>query len=234
MKTSNILLILLFVISISLNSAVPIVVNVKLKNRDFVEAREGGPYEQQKFGAAKFISLNGPGTCVLIPSDSLMLEVEANQSMYITADRHGDTLFIKTDASKYSAVSTPHFKLYLQLVEYITCTGTNIELSGNLIPEQARSYRIHLFNSKLVIKGRDSGLSPYRQFFDQLFVTGTNDSGIDFSSQVTIRNLSLVNIRNTLIDGSSVAIDEINTTFDPKAVVKMRSLRGAIEINSTP
>ena len=42
MKTSNVLLILLFVISISLNSAVPIVANLKLKNRDFVEAREGG------------------------------------------------------------------------------------------------------------------------------------------------------------------------------------------------
>ena len=234
MKTSNVLLILLFVISISLTSAVPIVVNMKLKNREFVEAREGGPYKQQKFSATKFISLNGPGTYVLIPSDSLMLEVETNQSKYITADQRGDTLFINNNASKYNALSKPRFNVYLPLVEDVTCTDSNIELKGNLSPELARSYHIDLFNSKLVVKGRDIRFTPYRQFFDQLFVTGTNDSGIDLSSQVTIRNLSLVNIKNTVIDGSSVAIDEINTTFDSKAIVKMRSLRGAIEINATP
>ena len=61
---------------------------------------------------------------------------------------------------------------------------------------------------------------------------GPVDSGL--SSQVTIRNLSLVNMKNTVIDGSTVAIDEINTTFDQNAIVKMRSLRGAIEINAAP
>ena len=64
MKTSTILLIVLFVISISLISAVPIMFNLKLKNGDFVEARVGGPYQQQKFGVAKFVSLNGLGTVV--------------------------------------------------------------------------------------------------------------------------------------------------------------------------
>jgi len=233
MKTSNILLIVLFVISISLTSAVPIMFNLKLKNGDFVENRETGQYKQQKFGAAKFIFLNGLGSCILIPS-SLMLESEASQSRNITTDLRGDTLFIRSNVSENNVLTRPNFKLYLTGAELIQCTDTNIELKGAVIPEQARSYHIDLFNSNLVIKGRDTDLTPYRQFFDQLFIKGKERSQIDFSSQLSIRNLDLVNIQHTLIDGSSVAIDEINTMFDPKAIVKMKSLRGTIEISATP
>ena len=234
MKTSNILLIVLFVISISLTSAVPIMFNLKLKNGDFVENRETGQYKQQKFGAAKFIFLNGLGTGILVPSDSLMLESEASQSRNITTDLRGDTLFIRSNVSENNVLTRPNFKLYLTGAELIQCTDTNIELKGAVIPEQARSYHIDLFNSNLVIKGRDTDLTPYRQFFDQLFIKGKERSQIDFSSQLSIRNLDLVNIQHTLIDGSSVAIDEINTMFDPKAIVKMKSLRGTIEISATP
>ena len=235
MKTSNVLLILLFVISISLISAIPIVVNLKLNNRDFVTDRESSRYELHEFGAARFISLKGLANCILVPSDSLKLEVEASQSNAISTDRRGDTLIIRSDQSNNHAVLyAPNFKLYLPLVERIACYDSNIELNGSVIPKGARSYRIDLYNSKLVIKGRDAGLAPYRQFFDQLFVTGANDSGVDLSSLVTIQNLNLVNINNTVIDGYSVAIDEINTTFDPKARVKMRSVHGAIKINAIP
>ncbi|HMI65550.1 MAG TPA: hypothetical protein VK517_05915 [Cyclobacteriaceae bacterium] len=233
MKTSNILLIVLFVISISLTSAVPIMFNLKLKNGDFVENRETGQYKQ-KFGAAKFIFLNGLGSGILVPSDSLMLESEASQSRNITTDLRGDTLFIRSNVSENNVLTRPNFKLYLTGAELIQCTDTNIELKGAVIPEQARSYHIDLFNSNLVIKGRDTDLTPYRQFFDQLFIKGKERSQIDFSSQLSIRNLDLVNIQHTLIDGSSVAIDEINTMFDPKAIVKMKSLRGTIEISATP
>jgi hypothetical protein len=199
-----------------------------------VENRETGQYKQQKFGAAKFIFLNGLGSCILIPSDSLMLESEASQSKNITTNRSGDTLVIRNDAPENNELTKPNFKLYLAGAELIQCTDTNIELKGAVIPEQARSYHIDLFNSSLVIKGRDTGLTPYRQFFDQLFIKGKERSQIDFSSQLSIRNLDLVNIQHTLIDGSSVAIDEINTTYDPKAIVKMKSHRGAIEISADP
>jgi hypothetical protein len=234
MKTSNVLLILLFVISISLISAVPIMFNLKLKNGDFVEARVGGPYQQQKFGVAKFVSLNGLGTVVLVPSDSLMLELEASQSKNITADQRGDTLFIRSDVSENSALARLNLNLYLPGVEHILVTDTNVELKGAVTPEQARSYHVDLFNSNLVIKGRDARFAPYRQFFDRLFVKGAERSEIDLSSQLSIRKLDLVNIKRTMIDGSRVAIDEINTTYDPKAIVKMKSLHGAIEISADP
>ena len=234
MKTSTILLIVLFVISISLTSAVPIMFNLKLKNGEFMENRETGQYKQQKFNAAKFIFLNGLGSGILIPSDSLMLESEASQSKNITTNRSRDTLFIRNDAPENNELTKPNFKLYLTGAELIRCTDTNIELKGAVIPEQARSYHIDLFNSNLVIKGRDTSLTPYRQFFDQLFIKGKERSQIDFASQLSIRNLDLVNIQHTLIDGSSVAIDEINTTYDPKAIVKMKSNRGAIEISAVP
>ncbi len=234
MKTSTILLIVLFVISISLTSAVPIMFNLKLKNGDFVEARDGGSYQQQKFGIAKFVSLNGLGTVVLVPSDSLMLEWEANQSKNVTADQRGDTLFIKSDVSENNALPRLNLNLYLPDVEHILVTDTNVELNGAVSPEQARSYHFDLFNSNLVIKGREARSAPYRQFFDQLVVKGTERSEINLSSQLSIRKLDLVNIQHTLIDGSSVAIDEINTTYDPKAIVKMKSFRGTIEISAVP
>src|SRR6267154_305470 len=203
MKTSTILLIVLFVISISLTSAVPIMFNLKLKNGEFMENRETGQYKQQKFNAAKFIFLNGLGSGILIPSDSLMLESEASQSKNITTNRSRDTLFIRNDAPENNELTKPNFKLYLTGAELIRCTDTNIELKGAVIPEQARSYHIDLFNSNLVIKGRDTSLTPYRQFFDQLFIKGKERSQIDFASQLSIRNLDLVNIQHTLIDGSS-------------------------------
>src|SRR5258708_24305758 len=119
MKRSTILLIVVFVIRISLTSAVPIMFNLKLKNGDFVEARDGGPYQQQKFGVAKFVSLNRLGTVVLVPSDSLMLELEASQSKNITADEHGDTLFIRSDVLGDSALPRLNLNLYLPAVEHI-------------------------------------------------------------------------------------------------------------------
>jgi hypothetical protein len=136
--------------------------------------------------------------------------------------------------SENNALTRLNLNLYLPGVEHILCTDTNVELKGAVSPEQARSYHVDLFNSNLVIKGREARSAPYRQFFDQLFVKGTERSEINLSSQLSIRKLDLVNIQHTVIDRSSVAIDEINATFDPKAVVKMRSLRGAVEISADP
>ena len=232
MKTSNLLLLVLFVISVSFISAIPLVVNMKLKGRDFEKDADAGRYDHRKFGAIKFVALKGLTNAVLIPSDSVEVEVETSQRESIVATRSGDTLFITNRSKTIIAANTPTCKVYLPVVEHITCSDSRIELRGSVAPEWGRSYDLDLVNSQLVIQGRAARLAPFRQFFNQLVITGTDSSGISLSSQVGIRRLDLINVRNTLINGSSVDIEAITTTFDPKAVVKMKSVRGVVEISA--
>jgi hypothetical protein len=234
MKTSNALLLLLLIISISFISSVPLVVNLKLRSRDFELDKDAGRYDHRKFSEVKFISLKGLSSVVLIPSDSLAVEIEASQWQDFRTDRSGDTLIVALISRTISGLKSPDFKVYVPAVERIICTDSHIDLKGSVTREGARSFTVDLINSQLVLQGRDSRLSPLWQFFDHLVVTGKDSSGISLSPQLQIRKLSLVNVKHTMIDGSRVVIDEINTTHDPKAIVKMKSLHGVIEISADP
>ncbi len=234
MKTSNALLFLLFIISISFISSVPVVVNLKLRNRDFELDKDAGRYDLRKFGTVKFISIKGLSNSILIPSDSMAVEIGTAQGENIRTNRSGDTLFVSCLSRTNSGLNIPDCKVYVPAVERIICNDSHIELKGSFIREGARSYDVDLINSQLVLQGKDSQLAPAWQFFDHLVVTGRDSSGISISPELQIRKLSLVNVRHTMIDGSRVAIDEINTTYDSKAIVKMKSLYGAIEISAVP
>jgi hypothetical protein len=234
MKTSNALLLLLLIISISFISSIPVVVNLKLRSRDFELDKDAGRYDLRKFGTIKFISLKGLGNSILIPSDSMAVEIATGQGENIRTSRSGDTLFISCISRTRSGLNIPDCKVYVPAVERIVCTDSHIELKGSFSREGARSYEVDLINSQLVLQGKDTQMAPAWQFFDHLVVTGRDSSEISISPELQIRKLSLVNVRHTMIDGSRVVIDEINTTYDPKAIVKMKSRRGAIEISAAP
>ena len=225
MKTSNKILVTLLAIPLFFIAAIPLSLNWKLKHGDFTIARPDENYDtdEYKFPRVKFISLEGID-CMILPSDSMKIQVESQRAELVVLLQQNDTLRISL---RNKAGSCPRMRLYVGGIEKISANNSKILLRGTLEPTNARSYSFDLSNSRL----QTSTLSEQerlRQFINRLDVTGVKSS-IDFSGAMVVEKLALVDIDDFAGD-STVSIKSIEVLYNNKSLVRSSGNKGKTQI----
>ena len=190
MKTSNKILLSLVAITLFFIAAIPISLNWKLKHGDFTIARPEENYmaAEYRFPTVKFISLDGID-CIILPSDSIKVQVELQWIESVVISQQNDTLKISL---RDTLAASPRMRLHLRGIKKISAKNSNILLRGGLSVVNTTSYSFDLSNSKL----QTSSLSEQeklRQFVNEIEVKGVNSS-IHLSGSLVVEKLSIVDI----------------------------------------
>lgn len=225
MITSRKVLLATVLVSVAFVSALPIAINLKYKKLDFINA-DKIRYDYYKLDPFTVVSAKYLKNLVIVTSDSSRLEVAQELRNSIKITNTSDTLSIIYDNDPNQDSSK--VILYLPKTGKIIALESIIELRGgvNDIPPPP-SYTFDLRRSHLSIP-----TFAYHQFFNQLYISGSDSSTLKILEHNHIWELHLINLQNSFID-SSVELRSIKTSFEGKAAVNMSSDEDTIEIKST-
>jgi len=201
MKTSNKILLGIFLVIILLTATVQLMVYAKYKRGDYVA------FQRDKFikvasvnlPVTRFVSVNNLGTCILINSNTIRFETDQDKVSNISYRLLNDTLIILGDTT-LSAEQLDRglrnfqtIKIYLPANVAVNATSCNLFIDGSVDSAHAPAYNIHLSKSSDLNIRQGHGNPSY---FGQLLINSDNSAiTLDNPLDITEFNLTLANSR---------------------------------------
>jgi hypothetical protein len=204
MKTSNKLLLGIFLTILILTATVQLMVYAKYKRGEFTAFKREQfiPMASLPVPAARFISLKGMGSCAIKPSNTLKLEIQKDNINFIKYHVVNDTLVI-TGSSKDPDDRTRNNSLvniYLPASVQLKGANCTFRVWGTDDSTSAPSYNISIIKSYLFISF--SGAENTAVYFNQLNINSVS-SMIDLNNHAVLNDLHLQFADSRLSDKSA-------------------------------
>lgn len=195
MKTSNKILLVIFLAIILLTTTVQLMVYAKYKRGDYK------PFQQDKFikvssvklPVTRFVSVNNLGSCVLINSDTSRFETDEDKAGAISFRVANDTLIINGDTT-LTAEQLQHgernfhlIKIYIPASVQVNATFCHLFIDGSVDSVHVPAYSINLSKSS-ELNIRQS--RRHTCYFGQLLIN-SDLSAISFDHELVIADLNL-------------------------------------------
>ncbi|OQP66724.1 hypothetical protein [Niastella populi] len=222
MKTSNKILIGIFLAVIILTTSIHLYVYAKYKRGDYVPfQRESAVFmDRVDVPGAKFVSITGLGGVELINSDTAKFETDKDNVGRISYKMVKDTLVITdptlTDEQlERGGRNYQRFKLYLPPSVPVQTAFCSINAKGAVDSTHAASYKIALTrNSNLSIRNDNRA-----SYFDQLLIKGES-AEIVLEDQAIINDLH-VQLVHSSINDMKATIQSITVEADPQSSLNL-------------
>ena len=221
MKTSNKLLLGIFLTILILTTTVQLMVYAKYKRGEFTAFKrdEFIQWTSLPVPPARFISLKGFGSCAVRPFPSLKVDVQKENASFIKYHVVNDTLVItgnsnEPDESRNNSAMTIYLPASVQLI------GTNCTFSvlGTDDSTAAPSYNISIKNSYLFINFINAGNNT-TAYFKQLNITSVS-SMIDLNKRAVFNEMNLQFTDSKLSD-KSATIRKLTMESDDKSSIDL-------------
>lgn len=226
MKTSNKLLIGIFLIMLILITTTQLMVFAKYKHGEVTSFKREKfiPMTSLPLPAVRFISLQGLGSCAVRPADTLKLEIQQNNADVIKYHMVNDTLVIIGDASIAEAEQEKgrrNFSLvniYLPASVQLESAYCNIRVWGAADSAAAPSYTFNLQkNSNMTVHFQGAGNAA--AYFNQLNIHGERAT-IDLNEHVVLNELNL-QFANSKLNDNSATIRKITMESDDNSSIDL-------------
>lgn len=226
MKTSNKILLGIFLTVILLTTTVHLMVYAKYKRGEYVKFKreEIVPMASVEIPAVRFISIKGMGNCSVLPGGKPQLEMEKEKIGRVTYRVVNDTLVIIGDTLQtidelqqgirnYNLVN-----IYVPATVQINGTYSIIRVGGAADSASAPSYSVMLKkDSHLFINNRSHDKAAV--YFNHLNIN-SDQSKIDLDDHSFINELNVQLIKSK-IDDKDAAIKTLTMDADPKSTVTL-------------
>ncbi|OQP55967.1 hypothetical protein A4H97_20485 [Niastella yeongjuensis] len=203
MKTSNKILLGIFLTILILTTVVQLMVYAKYKRGEFTafKREEFTPMTYLPVSPARFISLKGMGNCAIKTSDTLKLEIQKDIARFVKYQTVNDTLFINdsrfTDYEMEKGTRNNGLvNIYLPAAAQLNGAYSTFRIYGTSDSTSAPSYTISLKNCYLFPDNASA-------YFNQLNVY-SESSRIDLNRHAVFLNLNLQMTGSRLSDNSAV------------------------------
>lgn len=229
MKTSNKLLLGIFLAILILTTTVQLMVLAKYKRGDYTAFRRDQFFTLDKFtlSPVRFVSITGLGNCVLNNSNSTRVEVQDYKNGEIVYEVKNDTLFVnaargmvigKNNADHFSH-SNKRVNLYLPAAVPIKAAESDLRLAGAPDSGSASSYNVQLE------KGSYLGVYNKKQentdmYFNRLQVA-CESSNIQLDDHIIINSLQLDPMVASEMNDKNALIKSITINADDKSNVRL-------------
>ena len=225
MKTSNKILLGIFLIGFSCLAAAQIALHIKYVNDEFItnEAFEAIYYNQYAPQHIKYVQVQGIAVCRIQQGPALKLLMEKNSPGYIHHEVNGDTLLITSYNTPdqhdnfRTNKQTQDIRLYLPAGTNIEALNTNLDIKGSLDSNTTVLYNIKLNNSCLY-----SRMNTYRdsinRYFDTINVVAHNNSAVFFYERDHLKTLNLQLDSSSIQDRYST-IQQLNLIADKRSTI---------------
>jgi hypothetical protein len=224
MKTSNKLLLGIFLTIIILTTAVQLMVFAKYKRGEFVAFNRDDYYDHVNINVppTKFVSLIALGSCDLINSDTPKIEMREGRKGTLSYKVVNDTLIINGDSTLTIASmaggtrNRQHVKLYLPATVQVQTEFCNVYATGALDSTHAPSYNITL------TKNSDFGISWTDNkdvYFNQLLING-GFAEISLDDHAIINDLNL-SIDHSKLDSKNALVKKMTLNYDDNSTITL-------------
>jgi hypothetical protein len=221
MKTSNKLLLGIFLTIIILTTTVQLMVYAKYKRGEFTAFKrlELIQWASLPVPAARFISIKGFGGCAVRPFPSLKVDVQKDKTSFIKYHMVNDTLVI-TGNSNDPDESRNNIPLTIYLPASVQLIGANCTLGVLGIDDStaAPSYNITIKDSYLFVSFIDAGNNAAANI-NQLNINSVS-SMIDLNKHAVINDLNLQFTDSKLSDKSAV-IKKLTMKSDDRSSIEL-------------
>jgi len=190
MKTSNKLLLGIFLTILILTTTVQLMVYAKYKRGDYTAFKREDyiPMVSLPVPAARFISMKGFGTCAIKPSDTLKMEIQKDNAGILKYKLVNDTLFITSNSMDDNGRNNTLVNIYLPATVQLNAANCTFRVYGTNDLATAPSYNISIQHSYLFMNFGGAEKKPV--FFNQLNLNSVS-STIDLSGSATLKDLNL-------------------------------------------
>jgi len=227
MKTSNKLLLGIFLAIIILTTTVQLMVLAKYKRGEYTAFRreEYFPLTKLVLLPVRFVSITGLGNCVLVNSDSTRLEVQDYKDGQIGYSVQNETLIInvKNIANKSDNENEPLsyklVKVYAPASVLIKAASSHLRLAGAPDSAGAPSFTIQL--------ERRSELGVYNErqeeadmYFNRLQIA-SESSTTQLDDHIVINSLQLDRFASSYLDDKNALIKSITINADDNSKVNL-------------
>jgi hypothetical protein len=225
MKTSNKILLGIFIAIILLTTTVQLMVYAKYNRGEYVKFQREEYSQVTKLSVQpfKFLSVAALGKCKIVVSDTPRLEVENYDKEKLPYRVVNDTLVIDGDpknentGDKRRPVNYQQIKIYLPATTLIRAAYSNIYFRGDTDSAKAPSYTVQLKkNTHFYIEGKSHNTAAY---INELHITGES-SNVELNENVTINNLTIQLIASQ-IDDKKASIQSMSIDADAKSSVNL-------------
>jgi hypothetical protein len=228
MKTSNKILMGLFIAVLLLIISIHVALTQKYKDGRFVVTKPGQNRDSITIRPAKYVKLIGLENVAVIPSGSFRLEVAKNTPSSFRHYVSGDTLVLTSGNGASSAADDfnrvriyQEISLYLPQVSLIQAENTNLSITGQTDSAQGTTTRVELIQSRLSFRHR-SAENEAARYFGDVFVTAKQGSEVELSSSnIHFDTLAFELEKSTLRDIEAGQIKNLIVKADDSSVVQV-------------
>ncbi|HEX6432390.1 MAG TPA: hypothetical protein VF008_32075 [Niastella sp.] len=222
MKTSNKLLLAIFLSIILLTTAVQLMVYAKYKRGDYVKFDRDifSSFTKVDIPAVRFISITGMGNISIMPGDTSKLEIQKEKVSPLTYRVVNDTLIVIGDSTH--AIDDPergnrnynHVNVYLPATVQINASNSVLRVGGADDSTIAPSYTVKLEkDSRLFINNNAT------VYFNQLNIN-SDHSKIELNDHAFVNDLNVQLIKSEINDKEAV-IRNLTMDADSKSSVTL-------------
>ncbi|MBO9200920.1 MULTISPECIES: hypothetical protein [Niastella] len=219
MKTSNKLLLGIFLTIIILTTVVQMMVYAKYKRGEFTafKREQFTPMTILQVPAARFISLKGLGNCAIKPSETFKLEIQKDIARFIKCHVANDTLFVNDSRfTEYEIEKGTRnnglVNIYLPASVQLKGGYSTFRICGTSDSTLAPSYTISLKNCFLYPENNSA-------YFNQLNIY-SESSRIDLNRRAVFHDLNLQLTDSRLADNSAT-ISKLTMESDNNSSIEL-------------
>ncbi|THU40894.1 hypothetical protein FAM09_01910 [Niastella caeni] len=226
MKTSNKVLLGIFLSILILTTAIQLMVYARYKNGEYVKfnREEYFPSDKHTLPPLRLVSLNGLGNCKIITSDTARLELQnfkgAQVTYRIVNDMliiHGDTT-LNSDQLDHGVRNFQLVSLYLPATMQINANYSSFKLTGARDSVHAPSYKIKLERySDFKMDDRNQDAVYYKEL--NIF---SDVSKVELSNGAIVNDL-IVHLSNSSIDYKKATIRKMAMDLDSNSTITLSS-----------
>ena len=222
MKTSNKLLLGIFITIILLTTAVQLVVYAKYKRGEYVKfnREDFNKLTSVEIPTVRFISIKELGNCGIMYGDKPTLELQKEHVGPLTYSVVNDTLFIIGDTTH--SIDDPergnrnynHVNVYLPATVQINASNSDLRVGGAADSTHAPSYAVKLEKDSHFFINNDAAV-----YFNQLNIS-SDHSRIELNDHAFINGLHVQLIKSEINDKEAV-IRNLTIDADSKSTVTL-------------
>jgi hypothetical protein len=224
MKTSNKILLGVFLAALLLTTTVNLMVYAKYKRGDY-EAfkREEEKMTTVKLPAARYVSITALCSVEILNSPTASFEVQQGKEKSITYHMVGDTIVIHGNTSltkeelERGECNYQRFRLHLPAATGVYISHATVRINGKVDSAQAPSFNVHLDRSSTLIVGNNEKENKY---FNQLVLSGDH-SFLEMNEHLVVNDLSLKLVNDSKFDSKKAAIKSLKLDVDNKSTVSL-------------
>jgi len=221
MKTSNRILLTTLILTLLILTAIHIALFAQLKSGNYTVIKDPfrSEFEEHVLNNVNYVLMDGLGEVTVVPSDTLSVGLRKQDESRVSYKVIGDTLLLQPDSAEKASVQHDYLPVILNIPSAIPVEArfSSVLLQGAKDSAKASTNTFILKQSNLIINQRQEN---YKQYWKQLSIIATDESGIDLH-QMSFIDSATIQLTNSSLKDNHATFQKLTLIADDNSKLSL-------------